>query len=117
MNSFKYVNIAAAFLIGIILTISVAAQEKPTAAKVTQDTALEAITFDKVVLLTLQALENNYKVRERLFPLVHVDDYYRVILMTAKRLALAEPQKKQINPVVKAPKKQDTKSEKKQEKK
>ncbi len=101
----------------ILVLALVFAQEKPPAAKVTQDTALEAITFNRVVLLTLQAIENNYQAKERLLPQVHVDDYYRVILMTAKRLALAEPPKKQINPVVKAPKKQEGKSDKKQEKK
>ncbi len=102
-------------IVALVFTFAIA-QEKPSTAKA-QDTALEAITFDRVVLLTLQAIENNYQAKERLLPLVHVDDYYRVVLMTAKRLALAETPKKQINPVVKAPKKQEGKSDKKQEKK
>lgn len=99
------------FIVALVFTFAIAQEE------VKADKALEAITFDRVVLLTLQAVENNYRVREQLFPLVHVDDYYRVILMTAKRLALAELPEKQINPVVKVPKKPEEKSDKKQEKK
>ncbi len=118
MNSPRKVNPSVAILlalIALVFTFAIA-QEKPPTAKVNQDTALEAITFDRVVLLTLQAMENNYKAKERLLPLVHVDDYYRVILMTAKRLALAETPKKQINPVVDVPKKTEGKPDKKQEK-
>ncbi len=120
MNSLRTVRpstagLVAALLVSLAISVTTIAQEKPSTAKA-QNTALEAITFDRVVLLTLQAIENNYKAKERLLPLVHVDDYYRVVLMTAKRLALAEPPK-QINPVVKAPKKQEGKSDKKQEKK
>ncbi len=106
-------GLVAALLVSLAISVTTIAQEKPPA----QNTALEAVTFDRVVLLTLQAMENNYKAKERLLPLVHVDDYYRVILMTAKRLALAETPKKQINPVVKAPEKTEGKSDKKQEKK
>ena len=109
-------GLVAALLVSLVISITTIAQEKPPTIKA-QDTALEAITFDRVVLLTLQAIENNYQAKERLLPLVHVDDYYRVILMTAKRLALAETPKKQIVPVVNVPQKQEKKSDKKQEKK
>ena len=78
-------NIAGIILLLAILTLTIAAaQEKPSK----QTDTLNAIPFDRVVLLTLQALENNYQVKSRLLPNVHADDYYLVILRTAKRLAL-----------------------------
>ena len=85
MNLLK--NIAGIILLLAILTLTIAAaQEKPSK----QTDTLNAIPFDRVVLLTLQALENNYQVKSRLLPNVHADDYYLVILRTAKRLALAD---------------------------
>ena len=85
MNLLK--NIAGIILLLAILTLTIAAaQEKPSK----QTDTLNAIPFDRVVLLTLQALENNYQVKSRLIPNVHADDYYLVILRTAKRLAMAD---------------------------
>ena len=85
MNLLK--NIAGIILLLAILTLTIAAaQEKPSK----QTDTLNAIPFDRVVLLTLQALENNYQVKSRLLPNVHADDYYLVILRTAKRLALSD---------------------------
>lgn len=115
MNSLKSVNVLGTVLLLLIALLTiVAAQEKPDTAAEKQKTTLDAIAFDQVVLFTVQALENNYQVRVRLIPNVHPNDYYTVILMTAKRLALAKTSKKQINPVVKVPpKKQEKKPEKK----
>ncbi len=116
MNSLRKTNLAGALLLLLILAITVvAAQEKP---KTKQAEILSAVEFSRVVLFALQAVENNYSVRERLLPNVHVDDYYLVVLRTAKRLALqdAKQQPKQINPVVKViPKKAEKRAEKKQE--
>jgi len=88
MNSLK--SIAGIMLLLAILTLTIAAaQEKPKK----QTETLDAVPFDRVVLLTLQALENNWKVKEKLLPNVHVDDYYFFILRTAKRLALQKTRK------------------------
>jgi len=51
---------------------------------------LAAVGFDRTVLLTLVALERNYKIRQTYLPGIHVDDYYAVILNTTKRIALAD---------------------------
>lgn len=55
-----------------------------------QQEILNDIGFDRTVLLTLVALERNYQLRERFLPGIHVDDYYAVILITTKRIALAD---------------------------
>ena len=92
MNLLK--NIAGIILLLAILTLTIAAaQEKPSK----QTDTLNAIPFDRVVLLTLQALENNYQVKSRLLPNVHADDYYLVILRTAKRLALSDTSRTQTS--------------------
>jgi len=66
------------------LSIFVYAQDK----KPTQRQILEATPFDSIVLSTLVAMEQNYKAKEKLCPLVHEDDYYAVILNTTKRIVL-----------------------------
>jgi len=87
--------------------ISQEAQQKQSQAEI-----LEAVPFDKVVLTTLVALERNYQVRNRLIPDVHQDDYYAVILNTAKRIALADDRKtKKVSTVI--PAKQDSSNTKK----
>lgn len=71
------------------LTI-VAAQDKPATK---QAETLDAIPFDQVVMITLLALESNWKVKTDLLPNVHIDDYYIFVLRTAKRLALQDARK------------------------
>jgi len=91
----------------VAIAVSQEAQQKRTQAEI-----LDAVSFDKVVLTTLIALEQNYQVRERLIPLVHEDDYYAVILNTAKRIALAnDKKKKKVSTVI--PAKQDSTDTKK----
>ena len=51
---------------------------------------LSEVCFDRVILYALIAAEQNYAVKARLLPKVHEDDYYTVILNTAKRLAMAD---------------------------
>ena len=72
----------------VAIAVSQEAQQKRTQAEI-----LDAVSFDRVVLTTLIAMEQNYQVRERLVPLVHEDDYYAVILNTAKRITLANDRK------------------------
>ena len=95
-------------ILAITLVAIVASQEAQQ--KRTQAEILDAVSFDKVVLTTLIALEQNYQVRKRLIPLVHEDDYYAVILNTAKRIALANDKKK-VSTVI--PAKQDSTNSKK----
>lgn len=79
----------------LAFTISSEAQQKRTQAEI-----LDSVSFDEVVLTTLIALEQNYKARERLIPLVHEDDYYAVILNTAKRIALKNASQQKISTVI-----------------
>ena len=90
------------FIALIAIAVSQEAQQKRTQAEI-----LDAVSFDKVVLTTLIALEQNYQVKKRLIPLVHDDDYYDVILNTAKRITLANARKnKNVSTVI--PAKQDS---------
>lgn len=85
-----FVLVALMFVSSIFAII----QDKK-AVQLKQDKILANIGFDRVVLFTLIALEENYQVKERLLPRVHKDDYFIVILNTAKRRAL-EDNKNQI---------------------
>ena len=86
MNPLK--PIPGLILLIIVLTLTIAAaQDKP---QTKQAETLNAIPFDRVVLLTLQALEKNWKVKEKFLPNIHIDDYYFFVLRTAKRLALSD---------------------------
>lgn len=82
MKRFLFIIIILALAV-VAIGISHEEQQKQSQAEI-----LEAVPFDKVVLTTLVALERNYQVRKRLFPLIHEDDYYAVILNTAKRITL-----------------------------
>jgi len=84
----------------------VKAQQEKTQAEILND-----INFDQVVLTTLIALEQNYQVKERLLPLVHQNDYFTVILNTAKRISLNSASQKKISTVI--PAKQDSSDAKK----
>ena len=85
MNLLK--NIAGIILLLAILTLTIAAaQEKPSK----QTDTLNAIPCDRVTLLTPQQSKHNYPGQSRLLPNGHADDYYLVILRTAKRLAMAD---------------------------
>ncbi len=99
MKQFSFCMVILAIAL-VAIAVSQEAQQKRTQAEI-----LDAVSFDKVVLTTLIALEQNYQVRKRLIPLVHEDDYYAVILNTAKRIALADDKKK-VSTVI--PAKQDT---------
>jgi len=77
-----------ALVVFLFLGVLAYSQNK-SAALVKQEKLLADLPFDRVVLYTLIALEQNYKVKERLFPKVHKDDYLTLILNTAKRLAMA----------------------------
>ena len=68
---------------------AIMARDKNAALK-KQREYLAGVSFDQVVLYTLIAAEQNYKVKERLAPRVHQNDYYTVILNTAKRLAMSD---------------------------
>jgi len=106
MKQFLFILAALALAI-IAFEVSGEAQKKLSQAEI-----LDGITFDKVVLTTLVAMEHNYKAKERLCPQIHKDDYVAIILNTAKRLALADNRKqKKVSTVI--PAKQDTSNTKK----
>ena len=101
MKWFLFIIIILALAV-VAIGISNEAQQKQSQAEI-----LEAVPFGRVVLTTLVALERNYQVRKRLIPDVHQDDYYAVILNTAKRIALADDRKtKKVSTVI--PAKQDS---------
>ncbi len=83
----------------LCLSIFVYAQDKKGAEFIKQQKILADIPFDRVVLYTLIAFEQAYKVKASLAPQVHQDDYYTYILNTAKRLALGDHAKKNALPV------------------
>ena len=93
MKQFSFIVVLALFSVFFVaifvFAVSQEAQQKRTQAEI-----LDAVSFDKVVLTTLIALEQNWKVRRDFLPGVHEDDYYAVILNTAKRIALADDKKK-----------------------
>lgn len=82
-------SIVTGVIISILISIMAISQEK-NFALTKQNKLLAEVSFDQVVLYTLIALEQNYKVKERLLHRVHQNDYYTVILNTAKRLAMAD---------------------------
>ena len=87
----KHFLVEFAFIV-IVLALAVVAfgVSREAQQKRTQAEILDAVPFDRVVLTTLIALERNYKVKKYFLPGVHEDDYYAVILNTAKRITLAE---------------------------
>ena len=88
---FKFESGFILIIIPILLVASlVTGQFKKSAAISKQEKFLAEVPFDQVILYALIALEQNHKVRERLFPRVHEDDYFTLILNTAKRLAMAD---------------------------
>lgn len=91
-------------LILAIALVAIAASQEAQ-QKRTQSEILDAVSFDKVVLTTLIALEQNWKVKKDFLPGVHEDDYYAVILNTAKRITLADDRtKKKVSTVIPAKK-------------
>ncbi len=80
-----------------LLSIFVYAQDKNELLRAKRQKMLEDTPFDKVVLTTLVALEQNYQVKKRLLPLVHEDDYIAIILNTAKRIILAKEIRAAVN--------------------
>jgi len=77
-------------LVLFLCLIVVSYSQDKSPALIKQEKLLAEVPFDRVVLYTLIALEQNYKVKERLFPKVHKDDYLTLILNTAKRLAVQD---------------------------
>jgi len=73
-------------------------QDKKELLRAKRQKTLEDTPFDTVVLTTLVALEQNYQVKKRLLPLVHEDDYYAVVLNTAKRIILKKEIANRISP-------------------
>jgi len=61
-----------------------------TASILKQEKFLAEVPFDRVILYALIAAEQNYSFKARLIPRVHEDDYFTLILNTAKRLAMAD---------------------------
>jgi len=74
----------------LVVSVGKAIQERKSATLIKQEKFLAEVPFDRVVLYALIALEENHKVRERLFPKVHQDDYFTLILNHSKRLAMAD---------------------------
>ena len=74
----------------LCFTILVYSQDNKSAAIIKQEKFLSDVPFDRAVLYALIAAEQNYAVKMRLLPKIHEDDYYTVILNTAKRLAMAD---------------------------
>ena len=95
---FKFENIIPIILILLTVFIVTAqpqhnnqkAMERAMQDRATRLKFLSEVPFDRAILYALIALEQNYKVKERLFPRVHQNDYYTLILNTAKRLAMAD---------------------------
>ena len=83
----------------LILLIATVLISQESQQKINEDKILRDVPFNKIVLTTLIAIERNYQVKQRLFPLVHGDDYYMVVLRTARRIILEESMKKTSNPV------------------
>jgi len=79
------IGVVASLLISMV---AISQQRSPQQLK--QEQILAAVPFNRVVQYTLIAAERNYRFRERLIPQVHQNDYFTVILNTAKRLAIAD---------------------------
>ena len=78
-------------------------------ALVKQEKFLADLPFDRVVLYTLIALEN-FKVKDKLFPKIHKDDYFQLILNTAKRLAMQDSGKVTLPGIQRSAKTDSTKN-------
>jgi len=88
---FKFESGFILILIPILLITSlVTGQFKKSAALIKQKKFLAEVPFDRVILYGLIAAEQNYSFKARLIPRVHEDDYFTLILNTAKRLAMAD---------------------------
>jgi len=77
-------------LVIFLCLIVVSYTQNKSSEVIKQEKFLAEIPFDRVILYALIAAEHNYKFRERIIPRIHVDDYYALILNTAKRLAMAD---------------------------
>ena len=84
-----------------------------TARRLKQEKILAAIPFDRVILYGLIAAEQNYSFKARLIPKVHEDDYFTLILNTAKRLAMADSGRITLPGLQEATKTDSTKNRKK----
>jgi len=84
------IGVIASVLITASFLISIAISQQKSPQQLKQDQILDAVPFNRVVQYTLIAAERNYRFRERLIPQVHQNDYFTVILNTAKRLAIAD---------------------------
>jgi len=80
--------IMALVLFLCLIVVSYTQDKSPTLIK--QEKFLAEVPFDRVILYALIAAEHNYKFKEKIIPRIHVDDYYTLILNTAKRLAMAD---------------------------
>lgn len=76
-----------------IKSFSINAQEKKSPALIKQEKILADISFDQVVLYAIYAAEKNYKFKKELIPEVHWNDYYTVVLNTAKRQAITDKER------------------------
>ena len=74
----------------LMVSVGKAIQEIKSAALIKQEKFLAKVPFDRAILYALIAAEQNYQFKKRLLPRVHEDDYYTLILNTAKRLAMAD---------------------------
>jgi len=82
-------GICVGVIVSVLISMMAISQEKNfTLTK--QKRFLAEVSFDRVVLYALIAAEQNYSFKARLLPRVHEDDYYTLILNTAKRLAMAD---------------------------
>jgi len=95
MNKIKD-SILNCLFVAVLFGTPIIAQDNKTAIIIKEKKILSGISFDRVVLYTLIAFENNYKFKKKFLPLIHVDDYYTLILNTAKRLALSDTSKIQL---------------------
>lgn len=84
-------------------------KKSPTLIK--QEKFLATVPFDRVILYALIAAEQNYSFKKRLLPRVHEDDYYTLILNTAKRLAMADSGRVTLPGLQQATKPDSTKEE------
>jgi len=121
---FKFENIIIPIISILLMVFIVTAQPQHNNQKAIeraiQDRAarlkfLSEVSFDQAILYALIAIEQNYKVRERLFPKVHGDDYFTLILNTAKRLAMADSGRVTLPGLQKATKQDSTKNIKEKE--
>jgi len=99
----------------VVVGIVVSHQKSPTLIK--QEKFLAEVPFDRVILYALIAAEQNYSFKARLLPRVHEDDYFILILNTAKRLAMADSGRVTLPGLQKAAQRDSTKNDKEEESK